>query len=136
MDQFSAYLSKRLALLRAENKISMYRLAQELNISRSTLSHIDTGRLKPSVELLYKLARFFNTSIDYLLGLTDFRSPIIPIEKIWPEGAELIRRAALDLPDKDKKLLAGIIATFLKQNEQFKNESKKREKEDLFPRNT
>lgn len=123
------YLAKRINLLREEKGISMYKLAQALNLNRSTISHLESGKARPSLEVLYNLAKFFDVSVDFLLGLSDFRAPMVPLEKIWPEGADLIRRAALELPPKEKKLLIGIIATFLEQNEQEKVGDK-----NLFPR--
>lgn len=45
-------------------------LAEELGISRATLSHLENGRQEPNLELLEKIADFFNVSVDYLIGRT------------------------------------------------------------------
>lgn len=47
--------------------INASQLATKLNIQRSTLSHLLSGRNKPSVELLTKLCSYFKVSADYLL---------------------------------------------------------------------
>lgn len=48
--------------------ISLNAFAQEIGVNRSTVSHILTGRNKPSVEVLQKiLKRFPELSTDWLL---------------------------------------------------------------------
>ena len=46
-------------------------LAQQLNVSKSTISAWEIGRNQPSYELLSQLANLFDVTTDYLLGLTD-----------------------------------------------------------------
>ena len=51
-----------------EQDISLNAFAQEIGVNRSTISHILTGRNKPSVEVLQKiLKRFPSLSADWLL---------------------------------------------------------------------
>ena len=51
-----------------EQGISLNAFAQEIGVNRSTISHILTGRNKPSVEVLQKiLKRFSSLSPDWLL---------------------------------------------------------------------
>ncbi|MBF91136.1 MAG: transcriptional regulator [Flavobacteriales bacterium] len=51
-----------------EKGISLNAFAQEIGVNRSTISHILTGRNKPSVEVLQKiLKRFPSLSPDWLL---------------------------------------------------------------------
>ena len=57
-----------LRLLREEHKITQREFAKELGISKTTLCYYEQGKVSPSVEMLIKLADFFNCSIDYLLG--------------------------------------------------------------------
>ena len=48
--------------------VSLNAFAQEIGVNRSTISHILTGRNKPSVEVLQKiLKRFPSLSPDWLL---------------------------------------------------------------------
>ena len=44
-------------------------VAKETNISQSTLTKYETGRIEPSLENLGILAEFYGVSIDWLLGI-------------------------------------------------------------------
>jgi putative transcriptional regulator len=39
-------------------------LARELEVSRQTISSLEKGRYNPSIQLAFKIARFFNMSIE------------------------------------------------------------------------
>jgi Predicted transcriptional regulators len=61
-------LGRKIASLRALHGWSQRQLAGELNMAPETLSRIETGRIRPSVELLAKLARMFGTTMDYIVN--------------------------------------------------------------------
>lgn len=61
----------RLRELRIENGIKQETLSKILNITTSTVSMYETGQREPTLDILIKIAVFFNTSTDYLLGLKD-----------------------------------------------------------------
>lgn len=66
---------QRLRDLREDRDLNQQVLANLLNVSQTTYSRYETGTLDiPSVSLI-KLAQFYGTSIDYLVGLTDDRKP-------------------------------------------------------------
>lgn len=66
---------QRLRDLREDRDLNQQALADLLNISQTTYSRYESGTLDiPSVSLI-KLAKFYGTSIDYLVGLTDNRKP-------------------------------------------------------------
>jgi len=50
------------------------KLAEEVGISRQILSEYMGGKTKPSIEILYKIAKHFKVSADYLIGLSDSKS--------------------------------------------------------------
>lgn len=49
---------------------------KQLHLSQGTVGNWRSGRNKLSMEAIIKLARYFNVSADYLLGLTDERRPL------------------------------------------------------------
>lgn len=61
-------ISERLKELRTKRGYSQADLAKALHVSKSTVSMIEAGARKPSVEVLEMIADFFNVDIDYLLG--------------------------------------------------------------------
>lgn len=69
-------LSKRMKLLRAKKGIKQKELALILNCSVAAVSGYENGRNEPDLDTLTKIARFYNVSIDYLLGLTNFPDPV------------------------------------------------------------
>jgi len=65
----------RLRDLREDKDLNQEEIAGLLNISQTTYSRYESGILDiPSFSLI-TLAKFHNTSIDYLLGLTDDPKP-------------------------------------------------------------
>ncbi|WP_368901500.1 helix-turn-helix domain-containing protein [Oceanobacillus oncorhynchi] len=67
MDVFS----ERIIDLRIEHGYSQEEVAKKLNVSASGYGYYEQGRNEPSLETLYKIAEFFQVSIDYLLGKID-----------------------------------------------------------------
>lgn len=66
---------QRLRDLREDKDLLQKHVAEILNIAERTYSHYETGERNISVEALITLAKFYKTSIDYLVGLTDKKSP-------------------------------------------------------------
>lgn len=61
----------RLKELREKKKISQRELAKLLGFSQGTVGNWESGIRKPTFKTLYKLADYFNVSVDYLMGNTD-----------------------------------------------------------------
>ena len=62
---------ERLKELRVERKLSQTDLAKELNVSQRSISSWETGFRQPDFETLERIAKFFDVTADYLLGLGD-----------------------------------------------------------------
>lgn len=62
---------QRLKELRLENNVSQLEIAKLLNMSKMAISHWERGNSEPSIEQLKLLARFFDVSVDYLIGFCD-----------------------------------------------------------------
>jgi transcriptional regulator with XRE-family HTH domain len=61
----------RLRELRIEKNVSQIEIAKILNMSKMAISHWEKGNSEPSIDQLKVLARFFDVSIDYLVGFSD-----------------------------------------------------------------
>ena len=61
----------RLRDLREDKDLNQTQIAQMLGMSQTGYSKYETGENDIPTSILIKLARFYNTSIDYLLGETD-----------------------------------------------------------------
>lgn len=64
---------RRLKAIRVENGLKQHEVAIYLGLSDGGYRCYEQGRGYPDVPRLYKLAEYFNVSIDYLLGRTDKR---------------------------------------------------------------
>lgn len=62
---------RRIRDLREDRDINQTELAKMLGMSQTGYSKYETGENDIPTEILIKLARYYGTSIDYLLGETD-----------------------------------------------------------------
>lgn len=58
--------------LRKEKNISTTELGKVLNVNGSTITRWENGIIIPSIDHLLNIAKYFDVSADYLIGLTDF----------------------------------------------------------------
>lgn len=61
--------------LREDKDLSQAEMAKILKIHQTTYSDYELENLNIPIETLRQLAIFHNTSVDYLLGLTNVREP-------------------------------------------------------------
>ena len=63
--------SERLIQLRKERGLSQATVAKDLNVSLGIICYWETNKSDPTAGNIAKVARYFNVSADYLLGLSD-----------------------------------------------------------------
>lgn len=61
-----------LKIIRRQRKLNQLKVANDLNISREALSHYENGKRNPDLEMLRRLSRYFNVSIDFLVNGKEF----------------------------------------------------------------
>ena len=66
---------RRIRDLREDRDLLQTDLARYLNCSQVCYSHYETGKRDIPTEVLVLLSRFYDTSVDYLLDLTDEKTP-------------------------------------------------------------
>lgn len=66
---------RRLRELREDRDLTQKEIALILHCSQRIYSDYETGKVKLSEDTLCRLALYHQTSIDYLLGLTDDPAP-------------------------------------------------------------
>lgn len=69
------HLYPRIRELRKESNLNQTKMAAALGMSQTGYSKYETGENDLPTSVLIQLACFHNTSIDYLIGLTDERFP-------------------------------------------------------------
>ena len=61
--------------LREDNDITQKEIAEYLHIKQNTYSQYENGQRQIPINFLIALAKYYNTSTDYILGLTNNPNP-------------------------------------------------------------
>ena len=75
---------KRLKFLRQQKNISQIDLAAHLNMKSSAISRYETGIREPDIDIIIKLANYFNVSTAYLLGKSDIAQHDLHVSEHTP----------------------------------------------------
>ena len=60
-------IGEKIKFLRQQKNITQVQLAKDLNLSQQAISHYETGRAIPSIDVLKVLADYFGVTVDYFL---------------------------------------------------------------------
>ena len=104
-----------LKLLRAEYGVSQQKLADAIGVSQPSINKYENHNIEPEIEILVRMADFFDTSVDYLVGHTAIRRRIEPTEAFCLNSYEsrLITRVR-NLDEEERECVDKIVATFLR----------------------
>jgi transcriptional regulator with XRE-family HTH domain len=83
-------VARRLKRLRLERDITLTALARTTAISKSTLSRLETGQRRPTLELLLALSRAYRVPLDDLVGAPDVGDPRIRLKPGRVKGRTVI----------------------------------------------
>lgn len=61
--------------LRESKNLTQTELSKKLLIDQRSLSFYEIGKYEPNIETIIRIAKYFNISTDYLLGLTNKKEP-------------------------------------------------------------
>src|SRR3954452_19576620 len=86
IDGVLAEVGPRLRRLRTRRDVTLTALAAETGISKSTLSRLETGQRKPSLELLLPIARAHRLPLDELVGAPDNGDPRVRLRPLRRKG--------------------------------------------------
>ena len=67
---------QRIQDLRVDSDLSQRQLGEILHISQRSYSHYEPGSRGIPIEMLIRLADYYDTTIDYLVGRTDNKAPV------------------------------------------------------------
>jgi transcriptional regulator with XRE-family HTH domain len=80
----------RLKRLRTQRGVTLTALAASTGISKSTLSRLETGQRRPTLELLLPLAQAYNVPLDDLVGAPEVGDPRIRLKPRRAHGRTVI----------------------------------------------
>lgn len=69
------YLYPHIRDLREDSDLSQAAIAKVLNCTQAAYSYYEIGKRDIPTQVLIKLAQYYKTSTDYLLGLTNIKTP-------------------------------------------------------------
>lgn len=65
-------------------------IASQLNITRQTYSHYETGRITPSINVLYHLAQIYGITVDAILKQVEIEVKNIPVNEISSQNTDKV----------------------------------------------
>ena len=108
--------------IRRDNNLTQEELAKKIDTSRSNIANYENNKNMPSVDILDKLSKMFNVSIDYLLGKSDIRNP----EEIDNSKINVAFSSGYDgLNETNQNIINATIAGLLAKQKEEENKNKK-----------
>lgn len=107
---------KNLKALRLERGVSQQQLADAIFVTQPSIHKYETQNIEPEIAILIRMADYFHTSIDYLVGRTDSPGPDGPTHPAFlsDEESALLARYRSLRPD-EKACIRQTADTFLKR---------------------
>ena len=92
--------------LRINAGMSQKQLADVINVSQQSINKYENHDVEPNIETLIAIAKLFDTSVDYLIGITDVKRKIENVQQYDLNGNEKeIVDLYRSLNDEDKKII-------------------------------
>jgi transcriptional regulator with XRE-family HTH domain len=79
------YFGDKLRALRLERNLTQQQVADRLELGKSSISAYEKNIKYPSIDVLIRLCEYFNTSADYLIGLSnsmDLKMSVLTDEQV------------------------------------------------------
>lgn len=108
--------------LRQENDLTQEELAKKINTARSNIANYENDKNMPSIDILEKISKFFDVSIDYLLGKTDKRNNDNDKKELEINWALSGGYSALN--DTNREIAKSVIESLLAKQEQENKKDK------------
>lgn len=74
-ENINKYIGKRIQEIRIEKGLKQDYIAEKAKINRPNISKYETGETAIPLDILKKISKILDTSTDYLLGLTECKTP-------------------------------------------------------------
>lgn len=66
--------------LREEAGVTQKQLADVIGVSQQSVNKYENHNIEPDIETLIRIADYFNTSVDFIIGHTDLRRRVSKVE--------------------------------------------------------
>ena len=85
-----ATFSKRLKKLRKKKSVTLDELARAIDTTKTTLSRYENEKREPKMDMVKRIADYFNVTTDYLIGSTDEKKSADKIKAAIANDPELV----------------------------------------------
>lgn len=122
-------MESRIKELRENRRLIQAILASELNITQQSLSKYERDITTIKIDILKKIAKYFNVTTDYLLGISDVKRDLqgqMKMNKDMDEYYDLIE-VYKGLDKYDKEMVWSILQAVKKAHEKRKSDVEKRD---------
>ncbi|MBJ8024913.1 helix-turn-helix transcriptional regulator [Bacillus cereus] len=103
---------QRLKDLRREKKLTQQDIADVLGIEKSNISRFESGKQSLSSENIIKTAKYFNVSVDYILGISDYKTINKKKEEQIPKDVVKLMKKINTLSPEKRQLIESLIDNF------------------------
>lgn len=113
------YWNDTLKQLREKSGKSMSSIADSLGIPKGTYASYEYGKREPNIETLTKISKFYDVSIDYILGRPNAKAPKNPIDEIETidEMEKDLIKEWLNLDEKSRKSFLDVLRKIVLKEE-------------------
>lgn len=100
--------------LRAESKTSQAVLAEAIGVTQQSINKYENHNVEPDIESLRRMADYFGTTIDYIVGHSELRYKVGDIQNyaLNDDEAEFIA-AYRQLTPSQREAVVGVMRAFL-----------------------
>lgn len=100
--------------LRAESKTSQAVLAEAIGVTQQSINKYENHNVEPDIESLRRMADYFGTTIDYIVGQSELRYKVEDIQNyaLNDDEAEFIA-AYRQLTPSQREAVVGVMRAFL-----------------------
>ncbi len=108
--------------LRKQKGLSQEQVANALGISMRAYQNYEYGQREPNIEMINKLADFYEVTTDYLLGRPEAKPPENPVDLVarelkLKEIEESIMKEYFELPEKGRQMFADFMERLVAREE-------------------
>ena len=107
---------KNLRELRLEKGVSQQQLADALETTQQSINKYENHKIEPDIYMLGRMADYFETSVDYLVGHTEIRHKIEPVceEALNEEEQTMIKKYRM-LTRKERESIRMVMDNYIER---------------------
>ncbi|MBR2375867.1 MAG: helix-turn-helix transcriptional regulator [Clostridia bacterium] len=91
-------LNENIKYLRTQSGMNQVEFAKKMSVTKQCVSNWENDNVLPSIEMLVRIAKFFNVSTDYLLGIE--AKETIDVQGLTADEISHIRLLVSDIKNK------------------------------------